>query len=140
MSQEIQTKFQWNDHEFEFDTRDADDAEKLEKAVEMLQEAERDMKKDVSSSELIRYQCGMIKGFFDICLGEGAGTAICSEKNKIDLCYEPYEAFLKMTRGQKTYLTDKGNTFRQYSNRNQRRHPQNPGMNAKGQNGSQIVR
>ena len=140
MSQEIQTKFKWNDKEYEFDTRDADDAEKLEKAVEMLQDAEKTMGKDGNGSELIRIQCNVIKRFFDICLGEGAGVEICTEKSKINICYEAYDVFLKMVRGQKSYITDKGNTFRQYSNRAQRRHPQNPGMNAKGQNGPFIAR
>lgn len=134
MSQEVQTLFKWNDNEFEFDTRDADDAERLEKAVDAIQKAEKAMPKDGKTSDLIRLQCSMIKDFFDTCLGEGSGVLICTEKNRLDLHYEAYEAFLRMVRGQKNYITDKGNTFRQYSNREQRRHPQNPGQNQKAPN------
>ncbi len=140
MSQEIQTKFQWNGAEFEFDVRDADQSERLEKAVDDLNEAEKARPKDGKASEQIRYQCDMLKAFFDTCLGEGAGVAICTEKSRIDLCYDPYDAFLKMIRTQKTYISDKGNTFRQYSNRQQRRHPQNPGQNTKYQNGPHPVK
>ena len=134
MSQEVQTTFKWNDNEFDFDARDADDAERLEKAVDDLNEAEKAAPKDGKSSELIRSHCKMIKDFFDTCLGEGAGVLICGEKNRINECYEAYDAFLKMVRGQKNYITDKGNTFRQYSNRAQRRQPQNPGQNQKAPN------
>lgn len=140
MSQEIRTKFIWNEHEYEFDTRDAEDSEKLEKAVDAMREMENKAPKDGKGSDNIRFQCDMIKHFFDICLGDGAGEAICTSKSKIDLCYEPYEAFLKMVGAQKSYITDKGNTFRQYSNRTQRRNPQNPGMNAKGNTHNQSSR
>ncbi len=131
MSQEVKTKFRWNDAEYEFDTRDADCAELLEKAVADMTTAEKERPKDGTASSQIRYQCDMIKAFFDTCLGPGAGIAICTEKSKVDICYEAYQAFINLARDQKRYITDKGNTFRQYSNRNQRRHPQNPGQNKK---------
>ncbi len=138
MSQEVRTTFRWNDKEFEFDIRDADQAELLEKAVNDLSAAEKSRPKDGTASQQIRYQCDMLKKFFDTCLGKGAGIAICTDKSKVDLCYDPYEAFLDMVRSQKRYISDKGNTFRQYSNRNQRRHPQNPGQNKKHGNGPQL--
>ena len=131
MSQEIRTKFSWNGNDYAFDVRDADDSEKLEKAVTDLTAAEKNSPKNGTASSIIRYQCRMIKNFFDTCLGKGAGEAICTTKNAIDLCYEPYDEFLRMCNDQKRYINDKTNVFRQYSNRDQRRHPQNPGQNRK---------
>lgn len=131
MSQEIINTFSWNDHEFIFDVRDADDAARFETAIENMSKAEKELKKDGKTSDIIRAQCAMLKKFFDECLGDGAGNAICTEKSRLDLCYEPYVAFLNVIRAQKGYITDKGNAFRQYSNREQRRHPQNPGYNQK---------
>lgn len=131
MSQEIINKFVWNDHEYYFDVRDADDSERFENAIANMTEAEKNIPKDGKSSSIIRAQCDMIKKFFDDCFGEGAGNEICTERSRLDLCYDPYVAFLNIVKTQKNYITDKGNTFRQYSNRDQRRHPQNPGQNTK---------
>ena len=131
MSQETINKFVWNENEYFFDVRDADDSARFETAIEHMNEAEKSIPKDGKMSDIIRTQCDMLKTFFDECLGDGAGNAICTEKNRIDLCYDPYVAFLNVIKEQKNYITDKVNAFRQYSNRDQRRHPQNPGQNKK---------
>ena len=127
MSQETINKFTWNDHEYFFDVRDADDSARFETAIEHMNVEEKSIPKEGKMSDIIRAQCTMIKKFFDECLGAGAGDAICTEKSRLDLCYDPYVAFLEVIKVQKNYIADKGNAFRQYSNRDQRRHPQNPG-------------
>lgn len=139
MSQEIINKFVWNDHEYYFDVRDAEYSELFENAIANMTEAEKNLPKDGKSSVIIRAQCDMLKKFFDECLGEGAGAEICSERSRIDLCYDAYVAFLNIVKSQKNYIIDKGNTFRQYSNREQRRHPQNPGQNQK-YSGPKVVK
>ena len=121
MSLEIITKFEYNGVEYEFDARDADDAEKLEMALEGLSAAEKAAPKDGKSSSTIRAHCKMLKEFFDTCLGEGAGDAICTEKSNIIICYDAYDKFLGMIKTQKDSIVNAKNTFAKYSNRQQRR-------------------
>lgn len=123
MSQEkkINTKFEYNGASYEYDVRDADDAERLDAALKQLDADEKALKKDGALHEHIKGQCNMIKHFFDCCLGEGAGNAICTEKSNIRTCYDAYEAFLLMVREQKEDILSAKNTFAKYSNRQQRR-------------------
>lgn len=121
MSQEVNTLFQYNGVEYEFDVRDADASEKFEDAVDKMQAEEIAMPKAGKTSELIRAHCKLIKDFFDRVLGDGAGDAVCSEKNNISLCYGAYEAFLEVVRSQKDDILRAKNTFSKYSNRQQRR-------------------
>lgn len=119
------SKFSYNGCEYEFDVRDADAAEKFETAAQTLQLADKSMPKDGKASSQIRYQCGIIKRFFDDCLGPGAGTAICGDRDNAGICTEAYAAFLNIVKAQKNELLRVKGTFSQYSNRQQRRHPQN---------------
>lgn len=121
MSQEVNTLFRHNGVEYEFDARDADASEKFEDAVKKMKEEEASLPKTGKSSELIRAHCKLIKNFFDRVLGDGAGDAVCSEKNNISLCYGAYEAFLEVVRSQKDDIVRARNTFGKYSNREQRR-------------------
>lgn len=121
MSQEVNTLFQYNGVEYEFDVRDADASEKFENAVEKMKEEEAATSKTGKSSELIRAHCKLIKDFFDRVLGDGAGNAICTEKNNISICYAAYEAFLEVVRSQRDDIVRARNTFGKYSNRQQRR-------------------
>lgn len=121
MSQEIKTAFQYNGAEYEFDVRDADDAEKFEEAIERMKDEEKDVPKTGKTSDIIRAQCKMLKNFFDLCLGEGAGVAICTEKSNIHTHYDAYEQFLLFVRAQKEDILSAKNTFAKYSNRQQRR-------------------
>ena len=120
MSQ-INTTFKYNGAEYNFDARDADDAEKLEEALKVMGETEKSAPKVGKTSELIRVQCAMLKAFFDDCLGEGAGVALCSEKNNISAHYAAYEQFLNFIKVQKDDILSAKNTFAKYSNRQQRR-------------------
>lgn len=119
------TKFSYNGCEYEYDVRDAETAEKFEAAVQRVQVADKNMPKDGKASSQIRYQCGIIKNFFDDCLEPGAGTAICGERDNFGICMEAYTAFLNMIKLQKSEIVRMSSTFGQYSNRQQQRHPQN---------------
>jgi hypothetical protein len=121
MSQNIETKFKYNGAEYEFDVRDADDAEKFEAAINAMKEAEKEVPKTGKTSEIIRAQCKMLKDFFDGCLGEGAGVAICTDKSNISAHYAAYEHFLNYIKAQKDDILSAKNTFAKYSNRQQRR-------------------
>lgn len=122
MSQnKVKTVFDYNGVSYEFDVRDADTSEKYEDALEKMAKEEKEITKTGKGSEIIRAQCKMLKTFFDNCLGEGAGTAICGEKNNISVCYEAYGAFLDMIATQKDGILASKNTFQKYSNRQQRR-------------------
>ena len=123
MSQEVNTVFRYNGQEYTFDSRDADDMERFENALDVMKEWEAKPRVG-KASELQRDQCNMLKRFFDDCLGEGAGEKICTEKSNVSLCYDAYTAFLKMVKIQKQSVDQIVNTYRQYSNRQQRRHPQ----------------
>lgn len=121
MSQEVNTMFQYNGVKYEFDVRDADASEKFENAVEKMREEEAAISKIGKSSELIRAHCKLIKDFFDRVLEDGAGNAVCTEKNNISICYAAYEAFLEVVRLQRDDILRAKNTFGKYSNRQQRR-------------------
>lgn len=121
MSQNIETKFKYNGAEYDFDVRDADDAEKFEAAINAMKEAEKEVPKTGKTSEIIRAQCKMLKDFFDGCLGEGAGVSICTDKSNISAHYAAYEHFLNYIKAQKDDILSAKNTFAKYSNRQQRR-------------------
>ena len=118
---EIKSVFEYNGSSYEFDVRDADYAERLENALREMSDVEKTIPKDGKASESIRAQCKMIKAFFDHCIGDGAGIAVCGEKNIITEHYAAYDAFLKLVRAQKSNILNAKNVFSQYSNRQQRR-------------------
>lgn len=120
MSQ-ISTTFEYNGVSYEFDIRDADQSEIFENALDAMSAKEKALPKDGKNSQIIRSQCDMLKEFFDDCLGEGAGKAICTEKSNISVCYDAYDAFLDLLRKQKDDVISAKNTFAKYSNREQRR-------------------
>lgn len=121
MSQKIDTIFKYNGKEYEFDVSDADFAEKLESAATKMREEESKIPKTGFASDIIKGQCKMIKNYFDNCLGEGAGVEICTEKNKLSLCYDAYEAFLMFVKAQNNAIVQAKNSFANFSNRQQRR-------------------
>ena len=121
MSQNIETTFKYNGAAYEFDVRDADDAEKFEEAINAMSNVEKTLPKTGKSSDIIRAQCNMLKEFFDTCLGEGAGVAVCTEKSNISAHYAAYEQFLLYIKAQKDDILTAKNTFSKNSNRQQRR-------------------
>ena len=122
MSKEkVSTTFTYNGVSYEFDVRDADQSEALENAISEMDKEEKLLPKDGKISGIIREQCNMIKRFFDRVLSEGAGTAICSEKSNISVCYEAYDHFLMLVREQRNDTIESKSVFSKYSNRQQRR-------------------
>lgn len=117
----INTTFERNGASYEFDFRDADDAAKYEAALAELRDAEKSTPKDGSASEMIKQHCMMLKAFFNVCLGEGTGEAVCGKKNNISECYEAYDEFLAFVSEQKDDVLRAKNVFAKYSNRQQRR-------------------
>lgn len=128
MSQ-IATVFCYNGHEYEFDVRDAETAEKFEASVSRIQTADKNMPKDGKASSQIKYQCGIIKRFFDDCFEDGAGTDICGDRDNFGICMDAYNAFLMLVKEQKTDIMRMSGAFNQHSNRQQRRHQQHGNHN-----------
>lgn len=117
------TEFEYNGYAFAFDIRDADDADRYENALAVLQDAEKNMKRDGKATDLIRYQCDMIKQFFNVALNEdGAGEKVCTERDNFMVCVKAYEAFLDYLKMQKDEMHEVTNDFMQsVGNREQRR-------------------
>ena len=123
MSQEVITVFEYNGAKYDFDVRDADTSEAFENALYKMRDAEKSLPKEGKGSVIIRAQCKMIKDFFNDLFGDGAGTAICTEKDNISLCYKAYYALIDVARTQKTDILEVKNTFSRFSNRQQTKHP-----------------
>lgn len=123
MSQEVNTIFRHNNVEYAFDIRDAEYAEKFELAIEAMQEEEKALDKVGKLSAQTRGQCKLIKDFFNRCIGEGAGDAICTERDNSVVCFDAYAAFLKYIKAQRNDVFRAKDAFTQHSNRQQRRHP-----------------
>ncbi len=121
------TTFRFNGAEFEFDIRDAEMADQFERATEKLDAEEKSQPKDGRMSDRIRYQCDMIKHFFDCVLGDSAGEKVCGSRSNLNTCYQAYQEFIAMVTQQKDSLISVKNNFSQYSNRQQRRHPPKQG-------------
>lgn len=123
MSLETSTIFEYNGAEYEFDFGDAENAERYEAAIKQMEADEKALEKSGATSAIIRGQCVFLKRFFDNVLGDGAGNAVCGEKDNIRSCYSAYDEFLSFIRSQNQSLIAFKNNFGKYSNREQRRHP-----------------
>lgn len=134
MSQEVITTFKFRSTEVEFDISDADAAERFEMAVRKMAEDEKSVPKTGKLSTIYRAQCKLIKDFFDNCIEPGAGKKICMEADNVRICYDAYNQFLKFISDQKAWIRSYKDVFSRYSNREQRRHPQNHGQNHKYEN------
>lgn len=135
MSQEVNTVFKYRDVELEFDIADADNSDRFEQAVNRMAEDEKMLPKTGKLSVIYRAQCKLIKDFFNGCIEPGAGDKICTKADNVRICYDAYDEFLKFVSAQKTSIMSYKDVFSKYSNREQRRHPQNPGQNQKYGNG-----
>ncbi len=124
MSQnEVTTVFRWNGKEYPFDIRDADDAEKFEQASHDMTEAAKNVPKDGKFSSMLRTQCDLIRKFFETCFDEDTAAEILGEKTNLEHFYNAYKALCNAVSHQRDYLIQVKNTFNQFSNRQQRRHP-----------------
>lgn len=132
MSQnEVTRVFRWNDKEYPFDIRNVEDAEKFEQAAADMTEEARTLAKTGKISDMIRAQCVCIKDFFVTCFGEDTAAEILGDKQNLEVYYSAYHALCETVTKQKEYFTQIRNTFNQFSNRQQRRHP-NGGKGGKG--------
>ncbi len=111
MSQEIETVFKCNGVEYPFDARDADYAEKFEKALENMTETEKTLPKEGRLSVIYRAHCDTIKRFFDDIFGEGAGVAICTERSNVTVHYDAYDELLKLVRHQRNDVSRATNKY-----------------------------
>lgn len=121
----VETAFRWNGKEYPFDIRDADDAEKFEQASADIQEEAKTVSKVGKVSTMIRDQCKMIRNFFTTCFGEETAIEILGNKDNLDTYYAAYTAFCGIVGRQRDYFIQVKNTFSQFSNRPQRRLPNN---------------
>lgn len=117
--------FSYNGVDFEFDTFDADCADKLESAMGELRKAEQKIQKEGSIATLVRAQCKMLRDFFDTIFGENAGNKLCGESDNFNNCRNAYVSFLDFVDLQKQdYVTSMNEIRGKYSaNRAQRRQP-----------------
>jgi len=124
--------FKWGGKEYPFDFRDADDAEKYEKAYDEMKEKIGKMPKDGKASSIMRWNCRIIREFFDSLFGEGAGAEICGEKDNLGIVNESFKAFMVHARGQSAEIQHMKNELNGIaSNREQRRNQQYNGKKKK---------
>ena len=116
-----QTIFERNGTSYTFDFNDPEHTEKLEEATDYMVEEARKLDPTDKTSVAIRQQCGLVKRYFDHIFGEGAGVALCGEKDIYNVCVRTYAEFLDFVSAQKDDLLNVSNTFRKYSNRTSRK-------------------
>lgn len=116
-----QTNFEFNGQSYPFDAMDADDFERLENAVEHLQNDEKKLPMAGKQSDIIRATVEMFRRFLDTALGDGAGAAII-QKTSVTVAVDAYAAFLGFCNDQKTSASSSASALNQYGpNRAQRR-------------------
>ena len=72
------------DIEVNFSFTDADDVERFENAAKKVyEEAEKNKKKEMNASEIIREECNIIEEFFNSVFGEGISNKLFNEKKDI---------------------------------------------------------
>ncbi|MEG0873041.1 MAG: DUF6673 family protein [Clostridia bacterium] len=110
--------------ELEFEFSDADDMEKLEKAIDITQEELMKIEiKNKKNSEIIRETCNCIFNCFNQTFGEGSDKKIFGEKTNFKLCLQAFkdlcEARIKEEEEFKDVVNDMENKYT--PNRAQRR-------------------
>ena len=80
----MEGKMKLEDIEVNFSFTDADDVERFENAAKKVyEEAEKNKKKEMNASEIIREECNIIEEFFDSVFGEGISNKLFNEKKDI---------------------------------------------------------
>ena len=116
--------FKWKGKEYPFDFRDADDAEKYEAAYNTMKGKVQTMPKDGKASTILRWNCRIIREFFDEMFGEGAGIEICGEKDNLGCVDDAFKAFMTHARGQSNEIQRMKNDLNQIAGNRQQRHDQ----------------
>ena len=104
MSQNYNAVFAYNGAEYSFDVSDAADAQRMEDALLKMDATEKALPKEGKVSVIYKGQCSMLKEWLDDVLGEGAGKALCGERDNVMSCYNAYEAFLDFVAEQNQYI------------------------------------
>ncbi len=125
-------KWTYNGVELEVDLQDADFAERYEKAFQKMGEAEKDLQKIGSNSEMIRGYCRMFNNLFDDIYGSGTSEKLFGGRMNSGHCDEAYTLFLDAARACNAEAQQRRNAFASryapqpqvvpYQNRQQRRH------------------
>lgn len=81
-----------NNVDYLFDATDADTLERYLTAMDKVREESatvEDPGEDIRKiAESYRYMCGVIRRFFDAVFGDGAGVAICGERESLKIHQE----------------------------------------------------
>jgi len=89
-------KFKIRDEEFEIDFLDADVMERIEDALQTVEQKNtREAYEGLTQSQLIRKQCGTIFDFFDEVFGDGAHKRIFKGKCNLRDALGAFEAFVQ---------------------------------------------
>lgn len=86
----------------EFDIYDFENAEKLEKAIELLNDMEN--LEGLTISEQIKIQCTIVFNFFNTIYGEGTDKKIFGNKVNLMTCIKALGDFLQYTNNQKNEI------------------------------------
>lgn len=115
-------KYIINGVEVEYDTFDLDNMERMEEAVQRLQEDVNALQSRKSDGEspmkLLREQANLFLDFFDDVLGDGSARKIFGDRVNILKIANGYKEFTDAVAGQQTKLAD---TVGEPMNREQRR-------------------
>ena len=115
------------DIEVDFSFTDADCLERLEKASKKVQEEAKEHKKEeMSLSEAIRKECGIINNFIDEVFGEGIAEKVFKGKNDLqehmELFTDIMNAKIEMTRATQNLYDNKKKKAKYMPNRETRRY------------------
>lgn len=99
------------DKEFEFDIYDADTAEKYEKGIANIQEECENIGTELSASESIRAQCGIMFEFIDGLLGEGVAKDIFGERTNLTECLDVFDELVKYADEQKKAMLERSKKY-----------------------------
>lgn len=115
------------DIEVDFSFTDADCLERLEKASKKVQEEAKEYKKEeMSLSEAIRKECGIINNFIDEVFGEGIAEKVFKGKNDLQEHMELFEdvmnAKIEMTKATQNLYDNLEYKAKYMPNRETRRH------------------
>ena len=92
----MEGKMKLEDIEVNFSFTDADDVERFENAAKKVyEEAEKNKKKEMNASEIIREECNIIEEFFNSVFGEGISNKLFNEKKDIVEHIKLFEDIIK---------------------------------------------
>lgn len=86
----------------EFDVFEAENSERLEKAIEMLDGMDNTV--GLTMSEQIKQQCTIVFDFFNIVFGEGTDKKIFGDRVNLMICIKALGDFLQYTNNQENEI------------------------------------